>query len=108
MDQVHRQLPAKEVMIQGTVVDARITTSLFTPKSQPKKMAQDPKEDQREEPELPAQESDHEQPEEDRGFKKRKKTYDGYQRPMATTEKGLMLGYTRWRPMSTIVKASSP
>ena len=101
MDEVHRQRTAKEVILQGTaVVDASITTSPFTPKSQPKKMAQDRKEDEREEPELQAEDSDHEEQEEEspnadheaRWFKKRKKTYDGYQRHIATTEKGLILG----------------
>jgi len=65
MDEVHRQLTEKAVIIQGTaVVDASITTSPLTPKSQPKKMAQDRKEDEREEPELQAEDSDHEQQEE--------------------------------------------
>ncbi|MCY4161188.1 MAG: hypothetical protein OXE77_04910 [Flavobacteriaceae bacterium] len=86
MDEVHRQRTAKEVIIQGTaVVDASITTSPFTPKSQPKKMAQDRKEDEREEPELQAEDRDHEQQEEDRPnadhearwFKKRKKSMMG-------------------------------
>ncbi len=55
-------------------------------------MAQDPKEDQREESELQSEQSYDEEKQEDRWFKKRKKTYDGYKRPMATTEKGLILG----------------
>ena len=46
MDEVNRQLTAKKVIIKGrAVVDASITTSPFTPKSQPRKMAQDRKED---------------------------------------------------------------
>ncbi len=66
MEEGNRQRTAKEVIIQGTaVVDASITTSPFTPKSQPKKMAPDRKEDKREEPELQAEESDHEEQEED-------------------------------------------
>ncbi|MCY4298020.1 MAG: IS5 family transposase [Flavobacteriaceae bacterium] len=101
MDEVNRQLTEKAVIIQGTaVVDASITTSPLTPKSQPKKMAQDRKEDEREEPELQAEDRDHEQQEEERPhadhearwFKKRKKTYYGYKRHIATTEKGLILG----------------
>ena len=101
MDEVNRQLTEKAVIIQGTaVVDASITTSPFTPKSQPKKIAQDRKEDEREEPELQAEDRYHEKQEEDRPnadhearwFKKRKKTYYGYKRHIATTEKGLILG----------------
>ncbi len=96
MEEVHGQLTQKAVIIQGrAVVDACITTGPFTPpqkKSQPKKMAQDPKEDQREESELQSEQSYDEEKQEDRWFKKRKKTYDGYKRPMATTEKGLILG----------------
>ena len=66
MEEVHRQLTEREGILQGTaVVDASITTSPFTPKSQPKKIAQDRKEDEREEPELPAEDRDHEQQEED-------------------------------------------
>ena len=82
MDEVHRQRTAKEVIIQGT---ASITTSPLTPKSQPKKMAPDRKEDEREEPKLQAEASDHEEKQEDcpnadyevRWSQKRKKTYDG-------------------------------
>ena len=101
MDEVNPQLTAKEVIIKGTaVVDASITTSPFTPKRQPKKIAQDRKENQREEFELQAEEGYHEKQEEDcpnadheaRWFKKRKKTYYGYKRHIATTEKGLILG----------------
>ena len=86
MDEVHRQLTEKAVIIQGTaVVDASITTSPLTPKSQPKKMAQDRKEDEREEPELQAEDSDHKEQEEDcpnadheaRWLKKRKKSMMG-------------------------------
>ncbi len=54
-------------------------------------MAPDQKEDECEESELPAEDrtnGNHEA----HWFKKRKKTYDDYQRPMATTKKGLMLG----------------
>ena len=61
MDEVHRQLTEKAVILQGTaVVDASITTSTFTPKSQPKKMAPNRKEDECEEPELQAEDHDHE------------------------------------------------
>ena len=86
MDEVNRQLTEKAVIIQGTaVVDASITTSPLTPKSQPKKMAQDRKEDEREEPELQAEDRDHEQQEEEspnadheaRWFQKRKKSMMG-------------------------------
>ena len=66
MDEVHRQLTEKAVIIQGTaVVDARITTSPLNPKRQPKKRAQDRKEDEREEPELQAEDRYHEKQEED-------------------------------------------
>ncbi len=86
MDEVNRQLTQKEVIIQGTaVVDASITTSPFTPKSKPKIIAQDRKEDEREEPELQDEQGYHEKQEEDcpnadheaRWFKKRKKSIMG-------------------------------
>ncbi|MCY4160849.1 MAG: hypothetical protein OXE77_03180 [Flavobacteriaceae bacterium] len=86
MEEVHRQLTEREGILQGTaVVDASITTSPLTPKSQPKKMAQDRKEDEREEPELQAEDSDHKEQEEDRPnadhearwFQKRKKSMTG-------------------------------
>ena len=82
----HGQSPStttqKEVIIQGTaVVDTSIIASPFSPKSKPKKMAQDRKEGELEKPELQAEASDHEKQPEDspnadyeaRWFQKRKK-----------------------------------
>ncbi|MCY4266648.1 MAG: hypothetical protein OXC67_02035 [Flavobacteriaceae bacterium] len=88
MDEVHRQLTEKEVIIQGTaVVDASITAIPLPPpkKSKPKKMALDRKEDDHEESELQAEANDHEEQEEDspnadheaRWFPKRKKSMMG-------------------------------
>jgi len=99
---VNKQLAEKGLMVKGTaIVDASLTLSPFSPKGKlDHQMAEDRKEDTRSDTEVMEEEKYHQKKEEEspnadheaRWLKKRKKTYFGYKRHIATNDDGLILG----------------
>ena len=98
---VNKQLTEKGLMVKGTaIIDASLTSSLFSPKGKlDHQMAEDRKEDTRSDTEVMEEEEYHQNKEEQspnvdheaRCLKKRKKTYFGYKRHIATNDDGLIL-----------------